>query len=862
MYSYTLLSRKTGLSLLLLFLSPAIMAQATSLVKYPLSEVLPDDSCLHQPLQSVSVGVDSTVFNVEVPQPVTIACPIPTGQSEILTGSRAQLTWTFVSGSTGYNLQWRTIGASAWTTVANVCCSQYLLTNLITGQAYEWQLQTICSDGSTSAYTSPRTFTASCGTPSSCYTNYVTSTSAKLYWTTSLSGVTFAIRYRPRTTPEAAWTLITGLTGSPYNLTGLVNGQSYEWQIQTLCSADASSPFSQTASFTTNCNTPYFYSSFLSADRVSLSWSDYGYGARYTLIYKPVSSPISTTISNLTTTTYSLTGLTAGIAYRAQLQLVCSDGNVSDLSSPISFTPSCNAPGYFQFNTKATYVLSNWQTFGTGISYEIQYRPQGTTTWFPSLTATSSPFTISNLVPETLYEARVRTLCTNGNQSTWISANFTTTGCFYPFERFEYEYGGGNIDLTWSHWDERNRYMLRWRPIGQPLWNNVLVNDDHYWLIGLPTGTSYEWQLQSKCSDTFSSDFSPIRTFTTSCNYPSTRGESYITETSAEVFWITQMGIRYQVRWRPVATSTWNTSQTITYGYNYGYGYYTLSNSLVSGQTYEWQIQSFCSDGKPSGYSPSRTFTTQCSYPLLIDFKYITTNAIGLTWGGPTSGLTYQLRWRVTDSTSWIGNAISQTNTYSLTGLSASTTYDIQIRPLCSTTDWSVIKTLSTPSSCGFLNLSRMMSSLNAQQITIDWGDQTIGDTIVFSLQPLNSTTTNNTYVISTNPYTLTGLSPNTAYLLNYSISCKDNGESKHNSHFYFITPPLPPCPAMYTIADGDWTDPTTWSCNRLPTSNDIVEIRHAVTIPANQTGKAQQVNYTTGGRIVSGTGAILLIGL
>jgi len=65
-------------------------------------------------------------------------------------------------------------------------------------------------------------------------------------------------------------------------------------------------------------------------------------------------------------------------------------------------------------------------------------------------------------------------------------------------------------------------------------------------------------------------------------------------------------------------------------------------------------------------------------------------------------------------------------------------------------------------------------------------------------------------------------------------------------------------CTSMYSVKSGDWNDPTVWSCNRVPTSTDAVEIRHSVTMPATTTGAARQVQYAGGGKLILTTGAKL----
>jgi hypothetical protein len=60
-------------------------------------------------------------------------------------------------------------------------------------------------------------------------------------------------------------------------------------------------------------------------------------------------------------------------------------------------------------------------------------------------------------------------------------------------------------------------------------------------------------------------------------------------------------------------------------------------------------------------------------------------------------------------------------------------------------------------------------------------------------------------------------------------------------------------CTSMYTIKTGNWNDVAVWSCNRLPTSADVVTIKanHFITIPASYTANAKNTIFETGGKII-----------
>ncbi|AUD04815.1 GEVED domain-containing protein [Spirosoma pollinicola] len=69
------------------------------------------------------------------------------------------------------------------------------------------------------------------------------------------------------------------------------------------------------------------------------------------------------------------------------------------------------------------------------------------------------------------------------------------------------------------------------------------------------------------------------------------------------------------------------------------------------------------------------------------------------------------------------------------------------------------------------------------------------------------------------------------------------------------------PCTAMYTLKEGDWNDPTVWSCNHIPTQTELVQIGHTITIPSSYLARALNVGYTDGGKVVINSTAALRLG-
>jgi acid phosphatase type 7 len=62
------------------------------------------------------------------------------------------------------------------------------------------------------------------------------------------------------------------------------------------------------------------------------------------------------------------------------------------------------------------------------------------------------------------------------------------------------------------------------------------------------------------------------------------------------------------------------------------------------------------------------------------------------------------------------------------------------------------------------------------------------------------------------------------------------------------------------TVKPGSWHDPTTWEGNRVPTAQDIVCLRHVVSIPADTQAQAHTVQFEAAGRLTKGSRTRLVL--
>jgi hypothetical protein len=91
----------------------------------------------------------------------TLTCMYPSGITlSSITSTSATLSWTGVTGATSYTVGYHTSGSTIWTDVITTS-SPYTLTGLTPDSTYTFDIQTTCTGGGTSSWSSTSSFTHS-----------------------------------------------------------------------------------------------------------------------------------------------------------------------------------------------------------------------------------------------------------------------------------------------------------------------------------------------------------------------------------------------------------------------------------------------------------------------------------------------------------------------------------------------------------------------------------------------------------------------------------------------------------------------------------------------------------------------------
>jgi hypothetical protein len=252
------------------------------------------------------------------------------------------------------------------------------------------------------------------------------------------------------------------------------------------------------------------------------------------------------------------------------------------------------------------------------LSYELQYRIATTATW-KKLSITDKSAIIGGLSPSTLYEWRVRGKCGDITFSKYSPIKTFTTGdtpitCDTPTGLIITGLTDNHASLAWDAVSNALNYDFRYRVNASATWTTLNVNNNGIDLSGLFSGTTYQYQVRSRCSsnNSFMSSYSAMQNFTTlgasPCEKPSLIINSLQTN-AVTLGWASVSGAAaYEISLKPSASSSYPANIVVNDTI------YTF-NALSPNTTYTVRIRTVCTLPLRSEYA-YKTFTTLAVAPM------------------------------------------------------------------------------------------------------------------------------------------------------------------------------------------------------------------------------------------------------
>ena len=170
-----------------------------------------------------------------------------------------------------------------------------------------------------------------------------------------------------------------------------------------------------------------------------------------------------------------------------------------------------------------------------------------------------------------------------------------------------------------------------------------------------------------------------------------------ITQNSAVATW-TAGGSEtaWNVQYKAVSASTWTTGDATATSF-------TMSG-LTANTPYQVRVRANCGGGNASQWTSAVTFTTlpddtpePCDVPTGLDTTLVANEVIAITWDANPGVSSWNIQYRPENGT-W-NSASTTNNSYTITGLTGNTTYEIQVQAVCAdgqTSDWSASLLVTT----------------------------------------------------------------------------------------------------------------------------------------------------------------------
>ena len=664
---------------------------------------------------TVKVGVDcgggDMSWSFERTFTTSIACPAPAITVGATTAEEVTLTWTGAAES--YTVKYGLFGTEEQTWEETTATENTVtLQDLAPASSYSVKIVAYC--GEQDGYSQPGTTTFR----TECVALTVTNTNSFTEDFETLSSSDFGCWTEEIVTGSSHWTIAS------------YGGSKVAYRSYTVGSNRLISPVLDI----TGLNSPYlsynweahYYSSYNDSIYVYYRTSSDAEWVQLAAHGSNEGSSISA-VTQINTIALPEASETYQIAFLG----VGNDGYGMAIDNVVIQNIECAAPS----NVAVTNITANSAT----ISWEsdgdvIAYKTAGDEDW-TVVSATENPTTITNLVPATLYTIKVgltcesgeasysqqtsfRTECTvvtefaynesfegltdndfgcwtndgfivndygaqHGNDFAYMSAGYSaTTGGIvspifdltnieHPFVTFYYVINGSSANLSVYY---RTSAEEEWTQLGSS-YTESENGDWAFETLALPNpSATYQIRFGTSLSWFSNVGLDNISVLNIDCAAPSGIVVDNVTGHTAQVSWLGDATVvEYKTatdeEWTPVGVS--ESPETIT--------------NLTPETVYTLRAGLDCGTGETS-YSQNVTFTTDIACPApIITVTEVTTTTATVSWVGDAEN--YTLRYRLSGSEEYSEEIPVADNTYSLTDLTASTTYVVEVQANCGEDD-------------------------------------------------------------------------------------------------------------------------------------------------------------------------------
>jgi hypothetical protein len=560
---------------------------------------------------AINASGESSPSSIVAPDTFTNAPA--TASATPVSANRVDVSWSDVTGETGYKVERSTNGGVNWTQVGSVGASVLVFsdTTAVAGTNHQYRVKAYNSAGDSAASGVASALTVP--TAPSATAVAVSDTQINITW----SNVLGESGYRVERSSDGggSWTFSVNLTAdvTSYSNTVLASATAYTYRVRA-SNSTGSSAYSGTTSATTLPAAPAnLVATAASASQINLSWSDVSGESGYTVERSSDGGGSWTFSVNLSAdvTSYSNTGLASATAYTYRVRANNVSGS-SAYSGTASATTTPAAPGNLVATAaSASQINLSWNDVAGESGYTVERSSDGGGSWTFSVNLGADVTSYSNtgLASATAYSYRVRANNVAGSSAYSSTASATTLPAA-PANLVATTASASQINLSWGDVAGDTGYIIERSANGTSGWTQVgttAANVTTFQNTGLPASTIYYYRVRANGAGG-SSAYSGIASATTQAATPAAPTNlvaQALTATSIALTWTdaasNETGFRIE---RSLDGITW--SQVATVGTNIT----TYTNTgLTKNKKYYYRVVAYNVAGD-SAYSNVATATT------------------------------------------------------------------------------------------------------------------------------------------------------------------------------------------------------------------------------------------------------------
>ena len=334
----------------------------------------------------------------------------------------------------------------------------------------------------------------------------------------------------------------------------------------------------------------------------------------------------------------------------------------------------------------------------------------------PVYTNTGS-VSLSGLDGNTEYDFHVQNDCDASGTGENVNSSFTTLPtCPQPSDLSASNITTETADISWTVGGAETAWNVEYGPVGFTLGTGTLVNTNPYTLSGLDPLTNYQVYVQADCGGGDVSEWAgPISVLT-----PGTCGfftvelvDSYGDGWNGNELEVVVNGAVYTTLTIVSGTGPETTLIPVNIGdvvdFNYlPTGTYQSENSYKVFDQNQDEIYNEGATGIPASVTGVNACPS-CLDPSALTASNVTSTTADISWTAGDTESAWNFEYGLSGFTQGSGTSFNlTTNSYSLTGLTPATSYDVHIQADCGSgnlSEWVGPISVSTPGTCGFFTV-------------------------------------------------------------------------------------------------------------------------------------------------------------